>query len=87
MESIVARHMGVTALPAGLEPTAAELDAIELELPLILAERDELDAQIMVLDRVPSEVDLTRLRRARRRVLAARTALENRAAAAPGGVA
>ncbi|MFJ6935602.1 DUF6284 family protein [Streptomyces sp. NPDC101132] len=87
MESIVARHMGVTALPADLEPTAAELDAIELELPLILAERDVLDAQIMVLDRVPSEVDLTRLRRARRRVLAARTALENRAAAVPGGAA
>ncbi|WP_399433665.1 DUF6284 family protein [Streptomyces sp. WAC05950] len=44
---------------------------------------------MMTLDRMPTEVDEQRLRRARRRVLAARTALENRAAHLPssGGAA
>ncbi|GGQ42087.1 hypothetical protein GCM10010215_77030 [Streptomyces virginiae] len=89
MKSIVALQNVVTPWSDGLEPTDAELEAIEIELPLILAERDLLDAQIMTLDRMPTEVDEQRLRRARRRVLAARTALENRAAHLPssGGAA
>ncbi|MFD6873195.1 MULTISPECIES: DUF6284 family protein [unclassified Streptomyces] len=83
MEPIVALQSIVTPWSDGLEPTGAELTAIEIELPLILAERDLLDAQIVTLDRTPTEVDRQRLRRARRRVLAARTALENRAAHLP----
>ncbi|MFD5487983.1 DUF6284 family protein [Streptomyces virginiae] len=89
MKSIAALHDVVTPWSDGLEPSDAELEAIEVELPLILAERDLLDAQIMILDRTPTEVDEQRLRRACRRVLAARTALENRAAHLPssGGAA
>ncbi|MFG2417377.1 DUF6284 family protein [Streptomyces goshikiensis] len=83
MKSIVALQHLVTPWPDGLEPSDAELEAIEQELPLILAERDLLDAQIMTLDRTPNEVDEQRLRRACRRVLAARAALENRAADLP----
>ncbi|MFE4205934.1 DUF6284 family protein [Streptomyces goshikiensis] len=83
MKHIVARQRTVTVLPPDLEPSDTELEAIEQELPLILAERDLLDAQIMTLDRTPTEVDEQRLRRARRRVLAARAALENRAADLP----
>ncbi|MFD5885536.1 DUF6284 family protein [Streptomyces sp. NPDC060334] len=83
MKPIVALHSLVTLLPVDLEPTDAELMAIEIELPLILAERDLLDAQIVTLDRTPTEVDRQRLRRARRRVLAEWTALENRGAHLP----
>ncbi|WP_371593068.1 DUF6284 family protein [Streptomyces virginiae] len=89
MKSIAALQSIVTPWSDGLEPSDAELDAIEQEMPLILAERDLLDAQIMTLDRTPTEVDEQRLRRACRRVLAARTSLENRAADLPysGGAA
>ncbi|MFE2199126.1 DUF6284 family protein, partial [Streptomyces amritsarensis] len=82
-------HEVVPPGPAGLAPRHAELEAIEVELPLILAERDLLDAEIMTLDRTPTEVDVQRIRRACRRVLAARTALENKAAHLPssGGAA
>ncbi len=59
-------------------PTAAELDAIEQEMPVILAERDLLDAEIAVLDRAPTALDDQRIRRARRRLLAARRDLANR---------
>ncbi|MDX3535737.1 DUF6284 family protein [Streptomyces sp. MB09-01] len=89
MEFIAALQNLVTPWSDRLEPSDAELEAIEIELPLILAERDLLDAQIMTLDRMPTEVDEQRLRRARRQVLAARTVLENRAAHLPssGGAA
>ncbi|MFD7920519.1 DUF6284 family protein [Streptomyces sp. NPDC059740] len=60
------------------EPSAADLAAIDAEMPLILAERDLLDAQIAVLDRTPTEVDTRRLRRARHRVLTARRTVANR---------
>ncbi|MEV4974879.1 DUF6284 family protein [Streptomyces scopuliridis] len=80
MEHIVTVQDAVTAFEPWLEPTAAELDAIELEMPLILADVDLLDAQITTLDRVPSELDARRIRRARRRALAARRGLSNRAA-------
>ncbi|MEU2434569.1 DUF6284 family protein [Streptomyces sp. NPDC007861] len=79
----------VTAFADFMEPTDAELDAIELEMPAILADVDLLDALIITLDRTPSELDQRRIRRARSRVLAARVALVNRAAGAtvPGGAA
>ncbi|KRD18952.1 DUF6284 family protein, partial [Streptomyces sp. Root264] len=69
--------------------TAAELDAIELESPVIAAEVDLLDAQIKTLDRPANEVDARRIRRARNRVLTARRDLVNRTAGVmlPGGAA
>ncbi|MDQ0812113.1 hypothetical protein QFZ63_003827 [Streptomyces sp. B3I7] len=89
MDHIVTVQDVVTAFADFMEPTDAELDAIEREMPLILADVDLLDAHIVTLDRVPSEVDERRIRRARRRALAARVALVNRAAGTslPGGVA
>ncbi|PJM93552.1 DUF6284 family protein [Streptomyces sp. CB01373] len=89
MSHIVTVQDAVTAFADFMEPTAAELDAIELEMPVILADVDLLDAQILTLDRTPSELDVRRIRRARRRALAARVALVNRTAGAslPGGAA
>ncbi|MFJ2566006.1 DUF6284 family protein [Streptomyces sp. NPDC087568] len=89
MNHIVTVQDAVTAFADFMEPTAAELDAIELEMPVILADVDLLDAQIVTLDRTPSELDARRIRRARRRALAARVALLNRTAGAslPGGAA
>ncbi|WP_326678620.1 DUF6284 family protein [Streptomyces sp. NBC_01237] len=78
MKHIAALPAPVTALPVDGGPTAAELDAIELEMPLILAGVDLLDAQIMTLDRTPTELDQQRIRRARRKILAARRDLTNR---------
>ncbi|MGW5677549.1 DUF6284 family protein [Streptomyces sp. NPDC003860] len=77
----------VTAFAPWLEPTDAELGAIDREMPLILAEVDALDARIVTLDRTPSEVDEQRIRRARRRVLAARRDLANHTAGLAGGAA
>ncbi|WP_326807853.1 DUF6284 family protein [Streptomyces sp. NBC_01775] len=59
-------------------PSAAELDAIEVEWPVIAADVELLDARIAVLDRVPTEVDRQRIRRAHRRLLSARRELANR---------
>ncbi|MCX3285651.1 DUF6284 family protein [Streptomyces sp. NEAU-H22] len=89
MDHIVTVQDAVTAFGDFMEPTDAELDAIEQEMPVILADVDLLDAQIVTLDRIPTELDNRRLRRARRRALAARIALANRTAAAtlPGGAA
>ncbi|MFI9809678.1 DUF6284 family protein [Streptomyces sp. NPDC052301] len=89
MSHIVTVQDAVTAFADWQEPTATELDAIEREMPLVLAEVDLLDAQIITLDRTPSELDARRLRRARRRVLAERTALANHTAteSLPGGAA
>lgn len=70
----------VTAFEIDREPTAAELDAIDREMPVITADIELLDAQIITLDRIPTEVDERRIRRARRRVLAARRELANRSA-------
>ncbi|MBZ6206379.1 hypothetical protein KVH31_07635 [Streptomyces olivaceus] len=78
MNHIVTVQEAVTAFGDFLEPTDAELAAIEQEMPVILADVDLLDAHIVTLDRVPSEVDERRIRRARRRALAARVALVNR---------
>jgi hypothetical protein len=77
MNHIVTVQDAVTAFADFMEPTAAELDAIELEMPVILADVDLIDAQIATLDRTPSELDARRIRRARRRALAARRALAN----------
>jgi hypothetical protein len=89
MNHIVTVQDAVTAFAPWMEPTDAELDAIEQEMPVILADVDLLDAQIITLDRIPTELDNRRLRRARRRALAARIALANRTTAAtvPGGAA
>ncbi|MCX4520522.1 DUF6284 family protein [Streptomyces anulatus] len=80
MKSIAALQAVVTATPFDGEPSDAELDAIETEMPAILADVDLLDAQIMTIGRTPSELDERRIRRARRRVLAARRELANRSA-------
>ncbi|GHF92024.1 DUF6284 family protein [Streptomyces sp. NRRL_ISP-5395] len=89
MKSIAALQAVVTATPFDGEPSDAELDAIDRELPVILADVDLLDAQIMTIGRTPTELDHQRIRRARRRVLAARRDLTNRtvAVALPGGAA
>ncbi|WP_327744845.1 DUF6284 family protein [Streptomyces europaeiscabiei] len=89
MRTIVTVQAVVTAFADWIEPTDAELDAIEVESPLILAEVDLLDAQIITLDRTPTELDARRIRRARNRVLTARRDLVNRTTAAslPGGAA
>ncbi|QCD58132.1 DUF6284 family protein [Streptomyces hawaiiensis] len=89
MDHIVTVQDAVTAFADYMEPTDAELAAIEREMPVILADVDLLDAQIITLDRVPTELDNRRLRRARRRALAARLAVANPTAAAtvPGGAA
>ncbi|QHA05486.1 hypothetical protein GQF42_21245 [Streptomyces broussonetiae] len=71
MNHIVTVQDAVTAFADFIEPTDAELDAIELEMPAILADVDLLDAQIITLDRTPTELDVRRIRRARRRLLAA----------------
>ncbi|WP_405956414.1 DUF6284 family protein [Streptomyces phaeochromogenes] len=76
----------VTADVFDREPTAAELDAIECEMPVIQANIELLDAQIITLDRTPNEVDARRIRRAHRRVLAARRTLANTAATQVPGV-
>ncbi|MGA5444446.1 DUF6284 family protein [Streptomyces griseoincarnatus] len=89
MNPIVTVQDTVTAFGDFMEPTNAELDAIEQEMPVILADVELLDAHIVTLDRIPSELDNRRIRRARRRALAARVALLNRSAGAslPGGAA
>ncbi|NEC86620.1 DUF6284 family protein [Streptomyces sp. SID12501] len=83
MKHIVTVQDAVTAFAEWMEPTAAELDGIEREMPLILAEVDLLDAQIVTMDRTPTELDVRRIRRARRRVLAAGRELANTAATLP----
>ncbi|MFD5802166.1 DUF6284 family protein [Streptomyces sp. NPDC127020] len=89
MNHIVTVQDAVTAFSDFVEPTKAELDAIEQEMPVILAGVDLVDAQITALDHVPNEMDNRRIRRARNRVLAARRELANRTADASlhGGAA
>ncbi|MGX9921586.1 DUF6284 family protein [Streptomyces sp. NPDC002248] len=74
-------------IPLGTErePSDAELLAVEAEMPLVLAEVEHLDAYITLLDRVPSEIDMQRLRRTNNRVLAVRRDLANAAARRPAG--
>ncbi|WP_030262066.1 DUF6284 family protein [Streptomyces violens] len=73
------KHIGTVQAPVtDREPTAAELDAIEHEMPVIEAEVELLDAYIVTLYRPASELDTRRLLRTRRKMLAARRALEER---------
>ncbi|MFE7596287.1 DUF6284 family protein [Streptomyces sp. NPDC057494] len=78
MKSIITLPAMSGALTFDGEPSGAELDAVELEMPLILAEVDLLDAEIMTIDRPVTELDERRIRRARNRVLAERRDLTNR---------
>ncbi|WP_405471273.1 DUF6284 family protein [Streptomyces canus] len=78
MDHIVTVQDAVTAFADFMEPTNGELDAIEAEMPLILADVDLLDAQIITLDRLPNDLDSRRIRRARNRVLSERRTLANR---------
>lgn len=88
MQNIAALQDLVTAASLDFEPSAAELDVIELEMPLIRAEVELLDAEIMTIDRPVNELDVRRVRRARNRVMAARRDLTNRATATlTGGAA
>ncbi|MGI5469466.1 DUF6284 family protein [Streptomyces sp. CA-132043] len=79
MRHIVTLCEAVTAFEPWMEPTDAELDAIEQEMPAIEADVELLDAQIVTLDRPVTELDIRRIRRARRKVLAAHAALANQA--------
>jgi hypothetical protein len=62
------------------EPSAVELAAIDAEMPLIRAEVELLDVRIGLMDRprVLSELDVRRLRRAERRLLAERARFTRR---------
>ncbi|MFF3647373.1 DUF6284 family protein [Streptomyces sp. NPDC002181] len=81
MKHIIALQNLAAPWSDGLEPTDAELNAIEAEMPVVLAEVELLDALIVLLDRPASEFDGRRIRRAHHRVLAARRDAANRAAA------
>ncbi|XUM04899.1 DUF6284 family protein [Streptomyces venezuelae ATCC 10712] len=85
MKSIITLPATSGALAFDGEPSDAELDAIEQEMPLILAEVELLDAVIPTLDRPASKLDERRIRRARHRVVAARRDLTNRAALVESG--
>ncbi|MFJ4034339.1 DUF6284 family protein [Streptomyces griseoluteus] len=89
MNHVVTLQDAITAYADFMEPTSAELDAIEREMPVILADVELLDAYIATIDRTPTELDTRRIRRARRQALAARIAQLNRAAGMtlPGGAA
>lgn len=78
MDHIVTVQEAVTAFADWNEPTAAELAAIESEMPLILADVDLIDAQIIAMDHTPNEVDTRRVRRALARVLTEYRILANR---------
>ncbi|MFF0729929.1 DUF6284 family protein [Streptomyces sp. NPDC004134] len=78
MNHVVTVQDAVTAFEPWVEPTDAELDAIEQEMPEILAGIDLIEAQIIALDRPPNELDNQRSRRARNRALALRCTLANR---------
>ncbi|MFF2098149.1 DUF6284 family protein [Streptomyces sp. NPDC058202] len=88
MKHIVTVQDAVTAFEPWMEPTDAELDAIEREMPLILADVGLIDAQIIAMDHIPNELDARRVRRALARVLTEYRVLANRTAnQAAGGAA
>ncbi|MFH8748311.1 DUF6284 family protein [Streptomyces rimosus] len=68
---------------AAQEPSAADLAAIEAEMPVIVAEVELLDAQIAALDAPATEVAGRRIRRACRKLLAARLSLVNQGEPVP----
>ena len=77
----------VHVLDDDIEPTGAELAAIEAEMPAILASVDLLDVQITLMDRDRTELDGRRMRRASNRLMTARRDLTNYAAFPAGGAA
>ncbi|MFF4555378.1 DUF6284 family protein [Streptomyces sp. NPDC001422] len=81
MKYIVTVQDAVTAFAEWMEPTDSELDAIETEMPGILADVVALDVQIALLEPRATELDDRRARRGRRRVLSERAVLANRATA------
>ncbi|APE21704.1 MULTISPECIES: DUF6284 family protein [Streptomyces] len=85
MQSIITLPVTSAALSFDGEPSDAELDAIETEMPLVLADVELLDAVIKTLDRPVSKLDERRIRRARNRVVAARRGLTNRVTAVQSG--
>lgn len=87
MNTIVTVQEAVTAFADWNEPTNAELDAIEREMPLILADVDLIDAQIIAMDHTPNDIDTRRVRRALARVLTEYRVLANRTTDAVGGAA
>ncbi|WP_329286711.1 DUF6284 family protein [Streptomyces sp. NBC_01455] len=87
MNPIVTVQEAVTAFADWNEPTDTELDAIERELPLILADVDLIDAQIIAMDHTPNDIDTRRVRRALARVLTEYRILANRTTDAVGGAA
>jgi hypothetical protein len=72
---------GLDLMFSDLEPSAADLDAIEREWPLIAAELDALDAEISLIyaeDRGgPTELAWRRVRRAAQRVMREAATLAN----------
>lgn len=78
MKHIAAVQTDVTPDDFDNEPAPWDLVDIEDEMPLIEAEIELLDLQISLLDRPATETDTRRLRRAHRKVLAARRVLANR---------
>ncbi|MDT3396144.1 DUF6284 family protein [Streptomyces sp. B1866] len=64
-----------TASGIDREPTDDELAAIDREMPVILAEVDLLDVRIAMFDRPLHPIDARRVRRAERRLMAARARL------------
>ncbi|MFG2573184.1 DUF6284 family protein [Streptomyces sp. NPDC048481] len=81
MEHIVTVQDAVTAFADWMEPTDSELDAIDAEMPGILADVETLDVQIALMERAPTGPDQRRVRRNRSRVLAERATLANRVTA------
>lgn len=67
----------VHVLDDASEPSAADLAKVEQAMPAVLAAVDLLDVQISLLDRLPTELDTRRLRRARNRLMTARRDLAN----------
>ncbi|KOY59063.1 DUF6284 family protein [Streptomyces sp. XY332] len=87
MEFIAALQDRVTPWSDGLEPSDAELNAIEAEMPLITAEVELLDALIVLLDQPPTQIHSRRIRRAHRKVMAARRDAANMSCPVPPAVA
>ncbi|MFJ7304201.1 DUF6284 family protein [Streptomyces sp. NPDC099088] len=87
MKHIVTVQEAVTAFEPWMEPTDAELDAIDREMPLILADVDLIDAQITAMDHGANEVDARRVRRTLARVLTEYRILANRTTDTVGGAA
>ncbi|CAG7637612.1 DUF6284 family protein [Actinacidiphila bryophytorum] len=85
MRSIFPDHDRGTTTNLDREPTADELAAIDKEMPVILADIDLLDAQIMLLDRQPNELDARRIRRAEHKLMTARRDLANSSREFPAG--